>query len=240
MPDVPLRRAGSGASVWVVRTLLVLVIAGMGWTLLRNRINPKDVPAAELVTVPIAAAKINPGTKIETTHMKFLSLPKDPSLSEFILDSSLILGRVTTKEIAENKAFSDSNLAPKMADVPDVPKGWLGVTITHDKIDGQFGSMASGTIVSVFGVHAETGATMRVSRKAIAGGSGPGGMNLYMAPEDLPKFIQSQKLGKIMIVQGEDVSAFPVHEADPNRPIEIIRGTKRSVVSPGDEPEKKE
>ncbi len=151
-----------------------------------------------------------------------------------------------------------------------IQKGWVAVTLDMDKVEGPVGLLPPGTAVAVLATSEGTSRSAQVSvvsKRALVLSSGTkmeldqkaravmkAGrshseegtvITLQIPAEDAVRLVQAQKMGRIHLfilssAEGEEVRLSPFPALESHEPVEIIRGTRRSVEFSGTDPNRPE
>lgn len=163
MPDIAYSGSRRGSDRWVVRAILVVLIAGVALGLAyRDRLaalfRPTEAPAARPGTVDVfvAAARIPAYARIQPTMLRRVSKARSAVEGRDLLtELQDILYRVPVVDIEPEAPFKEEFLAPKGTRPglsSGIPPGWAAVTLTEEEADGQVTNLQPGDDVAVLAV----------------------------------------------------------------------------------------
>lgn len=138
----------------IIVSVIALLVAG-GATLLANRFMKKQAGAqSQLVPIVTAASEIPVGTKLEPTHFKLASWPKNALVQGYLTSPATLTGRVAIRAMSAGDVVTETKLLPQGEAAAGimtymVPQGHRAVTVAVNEVAGVAGFITPGSKVDV-------------------------------------------------------------------------------------------
>lgn len=164
MPDIAYGGSRRGGERWLLRGILILLIAGAATAFayrhaLTAYFSPKPGPAPlreGLVEILVPAARIPAYTRIQLGMLK--KVPKGRSTVEgrdILIEAKDILYRVPVVDLEPEAPLREDLLAPRGTRPglsSGIPAGYAAVTLAEEDVDGQVTQLQAGDDVAVLAV----------------------------------------------------------------------------------------
>lgn len=141
-------------TIVAVVALLFAGLASWGvYTYLQQQTSKARISEAQ--TIVVAAGEIPIGTKLDTTQMKTVTVPKDSMQPGSATDPKTLVGRVVIRQLSPGDAITEQKMMPKegtsMAGIMSyiIPQGHRAVTVGVNEVAGVAGFVAPNNRVDI-------------------------------------------------------------------------------------------
>ncbi len=140
---------------FIITGVLAFVFAGIASLLAYNYLKKEGKSAFKGVAIVSAATDIPIGTKLDATHVKLVTWPKENLPSGFYTDAGAPLGRIAVRPLSTGDIVTDQKLMPINAASSGgimtyiVPQGHRAVTVAVNEVAGVAGFITPNSRVDI-------------------------------------------------------------------------------------------
>lgn len=142
-------------STVTIVSVFAFVIAGCASLLVYNYLQKQTSRQSQGVAIVTAATDIPIGTKLDVSHVKLATWPKEALAAGYLTDAKLMPGRVAVRQISAGDLITESKLMPLNGATTGgimtyiVPQGHRAVTVAVNEVAGVAGFITPNSRVDI-------------------------------------------------------------------------------------------
>lgn len=152
-------------STVTIVAVLAFLLAGSAAYLSYNYLKKQRSTQIQGVSIVAAATDIPIGTKLDSSHVKLATWPKEALAAGYLTDARVIPGRVAVRQMSAGDIITESKLMPQKGTTTGgimtyiVPQGHRAVTVAVNEVAGVAGFITPNSRVDIVLTTPQPGAT---------------------------------------------------------------------------------